>query len=93
MVMSLAGLGPENVCLFNDALSSSEYTASNYWMVVNYEELGRKWLWPNLRYYPSSFVEGLRIVSVPVEMRTRHLSNSSLVPPLERRVRPAQRQL
>jgi hypothetical protein len=28
--------------------------------MINWEVRGRKWLWPNLRYYPCILLEGLR---------------------------------
>jgi hypothetical protein len=31
------------------------------WMIVKDDELERMWSWPNLRYYPSIFLEGLKI--------------------------------
>lgn len=41
------------VCsLFND------FVAFNERMIVNWRGCGRKWLWPDLRYYPGIFPEG-----------------------------------
>jgi hypothetical protein len=28
--------------------------------IINWKGYGRKWQWPNLRYYPDIFLEGLR---------------------------------
>jgi hypothetical protein len=38
--------------------------------MMNWRECERKWWWPNLRYYPNFFREGLRIT-------TKNLSQNS----------------
>jgi hypothetical protein len=44
--------------LFNGNVSSSEYIALERW-IMNWKGSRGKWLWPNLKYYPSNCLEGL----------------------------------
>jgi hypothetical protein len=49
--------------VFNDAASSSDYRASNDSIIkriTNWKGYGIKRPWPILRYYPVTFLEGLR---------------------------------
>jgi hypothetical protein len=46
--------------LFKDALSSSDYIALKEEGMINWEGCGRKQSRPNLKYYPSIYLEGLR---------------------------------
>jgi hypothetical protein len=52
--------------LFNDTFSISEYIESNERMIVNWKGCGRKRSWPNSRYYPGIWLEGLRKISVRI---------------------------
>jgi hypothetical protein len=45
--------------LFDDAVSSACYIASNDW-IINWKGYGRKRSWRNLRHYPGICLEGLR---------------------------------
>lgn len=80
-----------NPDLFNYAVKSSDYVARNaIWLILVCEGIGRPW--PNLRYYRSIFLQGLRkvtesIVSFAVfrakiwtrALRIRHSNNHSSV--------------
>jgi hypothetical protein len=49
--------------LFNETVSSAECIALGDWedeCITNWKGYGRKWSWPNLRYYLRIFLEGLR---------------------------------
>jgi hypothetical protein len=49
-----------NICvLFNGAVSSSDYIASDD-IIMNWKGYGRKWSCPNLGHFPGIFLEGLR---------------------------------
>jgi hypothetical protein len=41
-------------------LSEAQNTLSDDSMITNWKEYGRKWSWPNIRYYPSIYFERLR---------------------------------
>jgi hypothetical protein len=56
--------------LCNDAVSSSDYTASNGMMVNNLERIS-KWPWPTSRYYPSICLEGLEKISKDLSLDSR----------------------
>jgi hypothetical protein len=43
--------------LFND-FGSSDYVASSGRWIRDWKGCGRKWLWPNMRYYPNIWLEG-----------------------------------
>jgi hypothetical protein len=42
-------------CLFDDAVSSSGYIASNHVMDNELERYGRKQAWPDLKYCPDAW--------------------------------------
>jgi hypothetical protein len=69
--------------LLNDAIVNADCTESNGSMMVN-NELRRMWKWsfPKLEYQPDIWLRGrrkttktLRIIGVPAEFQTGHISN------------------
>jgi hypothetical protein len=58
--------------LFNDAVSSSDYIASND-RIMNWKVYGRKRSWPNLRYYSGICLEELRKTTNTLSQGSRSL--------------------
>jgi hypothetical protein len=58
--------------------------------VTNWKECGRKWSWPNMRYYPGFCLDGPRKIlktlsqdsGCPAEIQTDYLTDTSQVLPL-----------
>jgi hypothetical protein len=75
------------LCLFNYCIINTHLRRRIVGWIINSKEFAGKRLWPNLRYYPGTFLEGLTkitkyliqyISEVPTKIRTEHLLHTSL---------------
>lgn len=56
------------------------YQMAGWLCVMNLQGCGRKWLWPNRRFYPrreENHKSLFRVVRAPSDIQTRHLPHSS----------------